>query len=591
MTPGTLATAKAISQVILWGFNKHYGIFRETARQAKDRFERAAWHEVQVAARERIQFYDKRVLETVARLEREFRADTLDDALWQQVKFEYVDLLLDHKQPECAESFFNSVLCKILHRDYFNNQFIFVRPTISTEYLDAEPPNYRSYYPQLHQDGLAGVFRQLLEECSFSVPYADLERDIGRLAVMTAEQWPEGLVRSPNHQVQVLHSPFFRNKGCYLIGKIINGFTETPFAIAILHETRNALSVDAILFDRDQILTLFSFARAYFFVDMEVPAGYVQFLRSIMPTKSKAELYAMVGLQKFGKTLFYRDFLQHLQHSTDEFIIAPGIKGLVMAVFCLPSFPYVFKVIKDKMGSTKETSRELVQEKYQLVKQHDRVGRMADTLEYSNVAFPRARFSPELLNELLDLAPSMVEIKRDSVILRHLYIERYMTPLNLYMMQASEPALERALVEYGNAIKDLAAANIFPGDMLYKNFGVSRQGRVVFYDYDEIEYMTTCNFRKRPVPMSAEQEEADMAGEVWYPVGKYDVFPEEFEPFLLGDARVRAIMKRHHADLFTAAFWQDLKARIQAGHVVSVFPYAQSLRFCNRFQHEASPSS
>jgi len=585
MSNGKLAMAKAIAQVILWGFNKHYRIFRETAQHAKQRFEDADWQGVQQAARERIRFYDTRVLETVTRLAREFGAGERerDDELWQQVKFEYVDLLLDHKQPECAESFFNSVLCKIVRRDYFNNQFIFVRPTISTEYLDAEPPNYRCYYPQQYSAGLTGAFRQIIADCQFTVPFAHLDHDLDCVERAVRAQLPANFTTMPNHQVQVLYSPFFRNKGCYLIGKIINGFAEYPFIVVILHERRNALTIDTILFERDQILTLFSFARAYFFVDMEVPAGYVQFLRSIMPTKPKAELYAMVGLQKFGKTLFYRDFLHHLRNSTDQLIVAPGIRGLVMAVFCLPSFPYVFKVIKDKMGSTKETSRALVMEKYQLVKQHDRVGRMADTLEYSNVAFPRSRFSKELLDELLDVAPSMIEIQSDTVVVRHLYIERYMTPLNLYMMRADDHDLERALVEYGSALKELAAANIFPGDMLYKNFGVSRQGRVVFYDYDEIEYMTTCNFRKRPVPMSPEQEEADMNGEVWYPVGKYDIFPEEFEPFLLGDPRVRNVMMKHHPDLFAPEFWQRQKERIAAGYVESVFPYGQAVRFCNRY--------
>ncbi|HEU4622990.1 MAG TPA: bifunctional isocitrate dehydrogenase kinase/phosphatase [Burkholderiaceae bacterium] len=586
MTPGKLATAKAIAQVILWGFNKHYRIFRETARQAKQRFEQADWLGMQRAASERIAFYDTRVLETVERLDREFRADTQDNELWSQIKFEYVDLLLDHKQPECAESFFNSVICKILHRDYYRNEFIFVRPTISTEYLDSEPTAYRSYYPASPHE-LRDVFREILFDADFMAPFANLERDLDALCAEAEAVFPPSVKRMPNHQVQVLSGPFFRNKGCYLIGKIINGFQEWPFAIALLHEHLGRLSVDTILFERDQILTLFSFARAYFFVDMEVPAGYVQFLRSVMPNKPKAELYAMVGLQKFGKTLFYRDFLHHLKHSTDQFVIAPGIKGLVMLVFCLPSFPYVFKVIKDRISATKDITREGVMQKYQLVKRHDRVGRMADNLEYSNVAFPRARFSQELIDELLALAPSMLEVTPDTVVVRHLYIERYMTPLNLYMQSASDVELERCLIEYGQAIKDLAAANIFPGDMLYKNFGVSRQGRVVFYDYDEIEYMTTCNFRRVPEPRT---EEEAMASEVWYSVGRYDVFPEEFKPFLLGDPRVRAIMLKHHADLFTPEFWQRLKERIEKGHVVSVFPYPQSLRFNVRRRAEALPA-
>jgi len=314
-------------------------------------------------------------------------------------------------------------------------------------------------------------------------------------------------------------------------------------------------------------------------------------LRSMMPRMPRAEIYNALGLAKQGKTLFYRDFLHHLRHSTDKFRTAPGIKGMVMLVFDLPSFPYVFKVIKDYYPPQKDTTREQIKGKYLLVKQHDRVGRMADTQEYSEVAFPRDRFDDELIAEIEKFAPSQLEVSdRDGdgqmeVIIKHVYIERRMIPLNIYLQEAfdfgvTEPAakdqIERAVIEYGNAIKDLVAANIFPGDMLWKNFGITRHGKVVFYDYDEIEYITDCKFRKVPI---ARNEEEEMSGEVWYAVGAKDVFPETFGPFLLGNDAVRAVFMKHHGDLLDAAFWQSHQARIQAGHVFDVFPYEQQKRF------------
>ena len=156
-----------------------------------------------------------------------------------------------------------------------------------------------------------------------------------------------------------------------------------PFAVPMRHAQPGLLALDAVLLTREQLLIIFSFAHSYFLVDMEVPSAYVQFLRSIMQGKPKAEIYTSVGLQKQGKNLFYRDLLHHLSHSSDQFIIAPGIKGLVMLVFTLPSFPYVFKMIKDYFPPPKDTTREKIQDKYLLVKRHDRLGRMADTLEYS----------------------------------------------------------------------------------------------------------------------------------------------------------------------------------------------------------------
>jgi isocitrate dehydrogenase kinase/phosphatase len=298
-----------------------------------------------------------------------------------------------------------------------------------------------------------------------------------------------------------------------------------------------------------------------------------------MPRKPRSELYSALGLHKQGKNMFYRDFLHHLRHSSDAFRIAPGIKGMVMLVFDLPSYPYVFKVIKDRFPAPKDTTREQIKAKYLLVKRHDRVGRMADTLEYSDVAFPRARFEPGLVDELKRDCPSLLEEDGDALVIRHVYIERRMIPLNLYLREAAPEQVERAVIEYGNAIKDLVAANIFPGDMLYKNFGVTRHGKVVFYDYDEIEYLTDCNFRRVPTPRT---EEDEMSGEVWYSVGPKDVFPETFGPFLLGDPWVRQVFMKHHADLLDAGFWQGHKERILAGHVHDVFPYDASRRFVNQ---------
>jgi isocitrate dehydrogenase kinase/phosphatase len=580
MFPQKLTDSRAfeIAQALLGGFNRHYRLFRATSAEAKQRFERADWHGQQRAQRERIEFYDKRVDEAVDLLEASFQASTLAMEVWQQVKLHYIGLLVDHHQPELAETFFNSVCTRILHHGYFRNDFIFVRPAVSTEYIENEEPaakpTYRAYYPS--KDTLRETLQRVVTNFQLEPEFEDLGRDID--CVLRAMQRELGDFRwRANFQVQALSSLFYRNKGAYLVGKIINGFTETPFALPILHNERGRLTIDAALFGEDDLLMLFSFARAYFMVDMEVPSAYVQFLRSMMPRKPRAEIYSALGLQKHGKNLFYRDFLYHLRHSSDKFRIAPGIKGMVMLVFDLPSYPFVFKLIKDFFPPQKEnTTRELIQSKYLLVKTHDRVGRMADTLEFSNVAFPRQRFDEELIAELRHFCPSLIEENGDDLVLKHVYIERRMVPLNLYLQEASPAQLAHAVLEYGNAIKDLVAANIFPGDMLWKNFGVTRHGKVVFYDYDEIEYLTDCNFRPVPTPRNEEEE---MSGEVWYAVGPRDVFPETFGPFLLGHPGVREHFMRHHADLLDAKFWQQHKARIQAGHVFDVFPYEAHKRF------------
>lgn len=574
--------AEAIASVLVDGFNKHYRLFHESSALAKARFDQARWQQGQQAVRARIQFYDDRVRETTEQLHREFNADSLGDAVWQQAKFHFIGLLTNHKQPELAETFFNSVFCQILHRTYFHNDFIFVRPAVSTEYIDSDPPTYRCYYP--NTTGFRASIRQVFVDFGWKREFEDLDRDVQFVLRGIESHLGPIPAREANLQIQVLNSAFYRNKGAYVIGKAVNGAAEYPFMVPVLHSVDGKLFLDTIILDAAGISVLFSLSRAYFMVDMDVPSGYVQFLRSIMPNKPRSELYTMLGLGKQGKTMFFRDLIFHLHHSADQFIVAPGIRGLVMLVFTLPSYPYVFKVIKDVFGSSKEVDHDTVRRKYQLVKQVDRVGRMADTLEFSKVALPRARFSPELIDELYKEVPSLMEEDGDDLVIKHLYIERRMEPLNMYLEKAAragrDDLVEAAVREYGNAIRELAIANIFPGDLLWKNFGVTRYGRVVFYDYDEIEYMTDCNFRHIP---PAPNFEAEMSDEVWYSVSRLDVFPEEFATFLLVSDRIRDAFMRYHPDLFDAAFWQKTQEQIREGAVQDFFPYPETQRFCNLF--------
>ncbi|HEV8106889.1 MAG TPA: bifunctional isocitrate dehydrogenase kinase/phosphatase, partial [Burkholderiales bacterium] len=478
-----------IARAVLGGFDRHYELFRRASIEAKELFERAAWAAMRQLARERIQMYDLRVQEGVDAVRSRFPEAEHDEALWPAIKAAYIGLLHEHKRPECAETFYNSVACQVLHRRHYHNDFIFWRPAVATEHLEGEAPTYRCYYPL--RSGLRSTLRQIATGFGLKNPWENLGRDLRNVVRALRQVFPHPARTQPDLQIQVLYSLFFRNKGAYIIGRLINDAHDYPFAIPILQNERGELYMDALLTGEDQLLVLFSFARAYFFVDMEVPAGYVSFLRWLMPRKPRAELYMAVGLAKQGKTLFYRDLHYHLKHSTDQFVVAPGIKGMVMLVFTLPSFPYVFKLIRDRFAPPKDIDRQTVKDKYLMVKLHDRVGRMADTLEYSLVALPLGRFHPALLEELKRECGSIVEVDGDALVLGHVYIERRMQPLNLLVEELKrdpDPGrLRAALRDYGAAIKELAGAGIFPGDMLLKNFGVTRHDRVVFYDYDEIQ--------------------------------------------------------------------------------------------------------
>lgn len=579
VTPMTELNARRIATTILDGFDRHYRIFLDITAAARDRFAAGDWQGQRQAASDRINLYTQRITEATERLKAEFDLqDAVDPELWREVKLRYIGLLYEHKQPELAETFYNSVFTWLFDRRYYNNDNIFVRPGLSTEFLDDSAPVYDSYYPR--REGLTRSIRVLLRSLPCSLPFEDLNRDVRRLVRSIKQNSLPGLALRRHFHLQVLRAPFYRNKAAYIVGRAINGADVIPFVIPILNNGRGQIFVDTLLIDGDDIANLFSFARAYFMVETHTPAAIVRFLARMLPTKTKADLYTAIGLQKQGKTEFYRGFLHHLAHSTDKLEIAPGVKGMVMTVFTMPSYPYVFKVINDYFPPPKEVDRATVKRKYQIVKLHDRVGRMADTLEYSYAAFPIDRITQALLDELREKCGESLAFEGDKVIVRHLYIERRLEPLNLFFQEASPVNKENAIIGFGNSVKEMAAANIFPGDLLYKNFGVTRHGRVIFYDYDEIEFMSDMNFRRIPPPRTPEDE---MAAEPWYSVAPNDVFPEEFSSFLLIDPDLRKAFMRHHRDLLDADFWKRIQADIAAGRQRDVFPYAESKRFGQRF--------
>ncbi|GAA5191578.1 bifunctional isocitrate dehydrogenase kinase/phosphatase [Ferrimonas gelatinilytica] len=557
---------------ILAGFDKHLRLYNRITLEAKDRFIRQDWGAVQTAQKARIRLYSEQVNQLIQSLLEQLDTPVISTELWRDTKAAYTRLLRGHPQAELAETFFNSLFSRLFQHRGLDNQHL---------YLLTDAPSRPPFAPETISqwrhlgDNPTGAIAELLAPARFIVPFEDLERDLEllwqRLAPLVEEQ---GLER-----IELVDSVFYRNQGAYLVGRLIGPKGFVPLCLPIRHGS-GGLYIDAVLTSDDDLSIVFSFTRAYFMVYTERPSVLTSYLKQLMPNKTWDELYTAIGFQKHGKTEFYRLFLNHLERSHDQFVVAPGIRGMVMAVFTLPSLRIVFKIIKDEFAPPKDSNKAQVKEKYELVKQHDRVGRMADTQEYSNFAIPRHRFDPELLEELARVAPSELEIGEEQVVFRHLYVERRMVPLNIYLDEADEAQLDAAMMDYGLAIKQLASANIFPGDMLFKNFGVTRHGRVVFYDYDEISYMTECNFRAIPKPRYPEDE---WAAEPWYSVAPMDIFPEEFGRFLLARKPIRDAFMRHHANLLTPEYWRTLQDRIKQDQIPEFYPYNRSCRLRTTF--------
>lgn len=563
-----------IAQTILQGFDAQYGRFLEVTAGAQQRFEQADWPAVQAAMKQRIHLYDHHVGLVVAQLKCITGPHFYDAAFLIRVKNCYSELLPDYPRAEIAESFFNSVYCRIFkHRDLTADKLYIFSEQPSHPQRNCPRPLARQYPVQ---GDLMTTLEKVLGDLPMRLPWENAPRDVDYIA--TALQQRFSAAQLSDAVIEMATEIFYRNKAAWIIGKIRIGQQVFPLLLPVHLGQKSALFVDACLTDSNDASIVFGFARSYFMVYAPQPGALVEWLREILPAKTTAELYSAIGCQKHAKTECYREHLRFMAQTDESFIVAPGVKGMVMLVFTLPGSDRVFKVIKDRFAPQKQVTEAQVMACYQLVKEHDRVGRMADTQEFEHFILPKKNTSPELMAELQREVPAKMEDLGSSIVLRHLYIERRMTPLNLYLEQASDQQLYDVIEEYGNAIKQLAAANIFPGDMLFKNFGVTRHGRVVFYDYDEICYMTEVNFRNIPSPRFPEDE---LASEPWYSIAENDVFPEEFRYFLCTDPRIRSVLENLHGDIFIPDYWQGLQQRILKGYVEDVYAYKQSQRFQN----------
>ena len=583
-------TSSMIARKILSGFEQHYQNIKSASIEAKRCFEEKEWMKIESDSKLRLNFYDEQVDVFCKNLSSELKKKTLygakdeynepthiekfDSEFWKKTKLMYIELITDHRQPELAETFYNSVFCRIFSRSFYNNQFIFTKPCVSLNYIDMDEPVIDSYFVEDKQ--LKNAFKSILHSYGFNCQLGNLDEDIKRLEEQLFMQIPR--LSSEVFEIQVISTPFIRGKCAYIAGKIVSQLhSDIPILIALLNDDKKGLYVDSLLTDRGSISIVFSFSRSYFFITTDYPSAIVEFLKELLPGKTRAVLYSAIGLHKQGKTLLYRHFLKYSKVTSEKLIIAPGIKGMVMSVFTFPMYPYVFKIINDKFAPPKMGTKEMVKDRYYFVKNHVRVGRLADTWEFSNVAFPIKDIDDALLTELKKKAGSNIEIEGDLLIIKHMYIENKMTPLNMYLETANKEQQAHIIQDYGKAIDELINSNIFPGDMLTKNFGVTRQNRVVFYDYDEITLMSTPVFKKIPKSRSYEEE---MASEPWYYVGQNDVFPEEFKYFMLPNKFMKETFNNHYKKLLDADYWISIQEKIQENGVMDYYPYGSEKRMC-----------
>ncbi|HSK07372.1 MAG TPA: bifunctional isocitrate dehydrogenase kinase/phosphatase [Acidimicrobiia bacterium] len=556
---------------ILEGFEEYVARFRTINQRARRRFEERDWPGMQSDTVERLRLYTvvvDRVMESVGHLLGR-RAD--DPLVWVAVKAVYSGLIAERQDWELAETFYNSVTRRVFGTVGVAEHIEFVDSDFGTPPSPSTDPVYLTFD---RRESTLRLVTDILTSFAHAVPYARLEADAAAVGARIDARLSEPGALATVGKAEVVRAVFYRGQSAYIVGLLYAGSHRIPLIIA-LSNGEDGVFVDAVLLTENEASIVFSFTRSYFHVDVARPYDLVRFLRRLMPRKRVAEIYIAIGQNKHGKTELYRDLLRHLRSTEEQFELAPGTRGMVMIVFTMPGYDDVFKVIRDTFLPPKRATRRSVMGKYRLVFQHDRAGRLMDVQDFQHLAFQRSKFSDAVLDELLTEAPGTVRLDGESVVISHVYVERRVVPLDIYVREAAAPAAADAVIDFGQAIKDLASTNIFPGDLLPKNFGVTRHGRVVFYDYDELSPLTEISFRQLPPPRD---ETEALASDPWFPVGDRDVFPEEHQRFLGLSQGLREVFFAHHADLFSVEAWQAMQERIRSGELIEVYPYRQDAR-------------
>lgn len=546
-----------IADILDAGFSTYRRRRSSITRRALPRFEAKDWNALRRDALERRDAYGKTIDEVIAELQSaSFRLS--DRSEWTTAMGLFRGRYLSDPYQPIAETFFNSVARKL---------FATEGTDIVVEFLDSpEPPPVAPEVPLTRvydgDDSFAWI-QDALHGCRFHMSWMDIHSDVTKAA--------DRLPFTP-HRIEVVDRLFFRGKAAYLVGSITMGGESVPFALAIRHG-RSGLRIAAVLVGEKDVSILFSYTRAAFLVATDAPYALVTFLSGLLPHRPEAEIYAAIGFRKQAKTERFRDLVRYLSESDDPFVEAPGIKGLVMIVFTLPGYQVVFKVVRDRFPPQKSVTPRQVAQRYQFVARHDRAGRLVEAQRFERLSLPRSRFDPDLLAELVDDASRTVKVSDDAVTFDVVYVERRVTPLDMYIRDAGPDQAARGIIDYGATIKNLAASNIFPGDMLLKNFGVTSNGRVVFYDYDELRELTDCHFRSFP---ELDDPVDEMSVTPAFGVGPNDVFPEELPKFLGLSSDLKSVFEEHHADLFDPEFWIGVQRRIRSGETIEILPYTKT---------------
>ena len=567
---------------ILAEFDAYYVESRSIPNFAKAAFERCDPATSLDLSLRRLSVYSISVHGLARRLRESLPSAAEDERFWERIEARYLTLIEGRYESDLAFAYIHSAR-RMMYEGMWN-------PVEYTFLHHREPVTERSAavridFPITPDLDLAMLVDRILDVPSFEQPWRDRNGDVRAVADRLQTIF-RGDERQPV-EIQMTDAGFFRNRGAYIVGRIVfDDASATPLILALLNHDAG-IYVQAVLAGQADAHNLFSSTLANFHVTNSHYHELAAFLHSVMPTRRLGLHYSTIGFNHVGKVAVMNELREELAEHGEVFATAIGFRGSVAIGFAAPSSDYNLKVIRDipteqyKWGDF--PGIRAVLDKYRRVHEIDRTGSMLDNIIYYNLELDPAWFEPELLAELLQDAAESVSLRDDAVILKHLIVQRRVRPLPVFFRNATPEEAREVIVNLGHCIKNNAAANVFNKDLDARNYGVSRYHKVYLFDYDALEPLTHVKVRSNADRFDGEDDVPD-----WFYEDGVIFLPEEIETgFRIHDRGLRRLFRDVHGDLLTTGYWERMQGVLERGQVPSIRLYPEQ----RKLDHPGWPSA
>ena len=505
-----------------------------------------------------------------------------DETFWTRLEARYLALIEGRYESDLAFAYIHSARRMVYEGMWKPVEYMFLH--------HREPASERSAavridFPIAPGADLAVLVDRVLAVPRFERRWRDRAGDVRRVTERLQSIFSGGARRPV--EIQMTDAGFFRNRGAYIVGRIVfDDSSASPLILALLNHDAG-IYVQAVLAGEADAHNLFSSTLANFHVTNSHYHELAAFLHTVMPTRRLGLHYSTIGFNHVGKVAVMHELREELATHREVFITAVGFRGSVAIGFAAPSSDYNLKVIRDvptdqyKWGEFPGIGAVL--DKYRRVHEIDRTGSMLDNIIYYNLELDPAWFEADLLAELLRDDGESVSLRDDAVILKHLIVQRRVLPLPVFLQDATPEEAREVIVNLGHCIKNNAAANVFNKDLDARNYGVSRFQKVYLFDYDALEPLTRVKVRSNAGRFDGEDDVPD-----WFYEDGVIFLPEEIESgFRIHDRGMRRLFRDVHGDLLTTGYWERLQHDLDRGQVPSIRLYPEQ----RKLDHPGWPSA